>query len=54
MSFFENLLVGKQIDSVHVDSEVTYVMLTDGTQVVIRGLVVVEPRPSPNALQASA
>jgi hypothetical protein len=54
MSFFENLLVGKQIDSVHVDSEVTYLMLTDGTQVVIQGLVVVEPRRSLNALPASA
>ncbi len=38
--------MGKKIDSVHVDSEVTYVMLSDGTQVTIRGLVVVEPRPS--------
>lgn len=26
----------------HVDSEVTYVMLTDGTHILIRGLVVVE------------
>lgn len=46
MSFFERSLMGKKIDSVHVDSEVTYVMLSDGTQVTIRGLVVVEPRPS--------
>jgi hypothetical protein len=43
MSFFEHSLVGKQIDGVHIDSEVTYIMLSDGTQVTIRGLVVVEP-----------
>jgi hypothetical protein len=43
LGLFENSLVGKQIDSVHVDSEVTYIMLSDGTHVSIRGLVVVEP-----------
>ena len=43
MSFFENSLVGRLIDSVHVDSQVTYIMLSDGTHVSIRGLVVVEP-----------
>lgn len=43
MSFFENALVGRQIDCVHVDSEVTYLMLSDGTHVAIRGLVFVEP-----------
>jgi len=43
MGFFANSLVGRQIDSVHVDSEVTYIMLSDGTHVAIRGLVVVEP-----------
>jgi hypothetical protein len=42
MSFFERSLIGKKIDSVHADSEVTYLMLSDGTQVTIR-LVVVEP-----------
>ena len=45
MGFFANSLVGRQIDSVHVDSEVTYMMLSDGTHVAIRGLVVVEPGP---------
>ena len=35
--------MGKEIDGVHTDSEVTYIMLSDGTQVTIRGLVVVEP-----------
>jgi hypothetical protein len=43
MSFFQNLLVGKEIDSVHVDSEVTYIMLNDGTCVTIQGMVIVEP-----------
>ena len=43
MSFFERSLIGKQIDSVHVDSEVTYLMLNDGSLVAIRGLVVIEP-----------
>ena len=43
MSFFGRSLVGKQIHSLHVDSEVPCVMLTDGTQVTIRGWVVVEP-----------
>jgi hypothetical protein len=43
MSFFEQLLIGKEIDGVHIDSEVTYIMLSDGTQVTIRGLMVVEP-----------
>ena len=40
---FEELLEGKQIAAVLSDSEVTYLMLADGTQVTIRGLVVVQP-----------
>jgi len=47
MSFIENILVGKQINAALSDSEVTYLMLADGTQVTIRGLVVVEPAPVP-------
>jgi len=43
MSFFEHSLLGKKIDGVHIDSEVTYIMLSDGAQVTIRGMVVVEP-----------
>ena len=43
MSLFENSLVGRQINAVHVDSEVTYLMLSDGTHVTIRGLVVIDP-----------
>jgi len=39
-------LRGKRIQDVYVDSEVLYVMLSDGTQVTIKGLVVVEPNPS--------
>ncbi len=54
MSFFEQSLVGKQIDSVHVDSEVTYVMLSDGTQVTIRGWVLVAPGVPSRALELPA
>jgi hypothetical protein len=45
MSFLADLLIGKQIQDVLVDSEVAYVMLTNGTQISIHGLVVVEPCP---------
>jgi hypothetical protein len=45
MSFIVDALVGKEIDSVLVDSEVMYVMLANGTQITVRGLVVVEPKP---------
>jgi hypothetical protein len=43
MSLLVDALVGKQIDSALADSEVTYIMLTDGTQITIRGLIIVEP-----------
>ena len=43
MSFIENALVGNRIADVLADSEVTYIMLSNGTQITIRGLVVVEP-----------
>ena len=43
MSLMADMLVGKKIEAVMSDSEVTYLMLHDGTQVTIRGLVVVEP-----------
>jgi hypothetical protein len=42
MSFFEDSLVGKTIDRVYVDSEVVYLILSDGTHVAIRGFVLVE------------
>jgi len=44
MSYFAQILTGAQIDSVLVDSEVTYIMLANGTQITIRGLVVVQPK----------
>jgi len=45
MSFIVDALVGQEIDSVLVDSEVMYVILANGTQITVRGLVVVEPKP---------
>jgi len=45
MSFIVDALTGQQIDSVLVDSDVMYVMLANGTQITIRGAVVVEPKP---------
>jgi len=53
-SYFAELLVGGQINSVLVDSEVTYIMLTNGTQITIKGLVAVQPNPRQSALSASA
>jgi hypothetical protein len=53
MNFFEESLVGRQIHSVHVDSEVTYIMLSDGTQITIRGWVVVERGPLSNVSEAT-
>ncbi len=46
MSLLEDLLVGERIAAVHADSEVTYVMLTSGSQITIHGLVRVEPPPT--------
>jgi hypothetical protein len=43
MSFIVDALVGKQIDAVLVDSELMYVMLSNGTQITVKGLVIVEP-----------
>jgi len=43
-SYFAKMLLGAQIDSVLVDSEVTYIMLSNGTQVTIQGTVVVQPK----------
>jgi hypothetical protein len=44
MSFIEDALVSQQIDAVLVDSEVTYILLANGTQVTVKGMVVVEPK----------
>lgn len=46
MSYLASILVGQQVTDVLADSEVTYIMLANGTQITIRGLVVVEPNPS--------
>jgi len=43
MTLLARALIGEQIHSVHVDSEITYIMLTNGTQVTIKGLVIVAP-----------
>ena len=53
MTFFEESVVGREIHSVHVDSEVTYIMLSDGTQITIRGWVVVERFPRSNINKAT-
>lgn len=50
MSWMAKILRGKEIADVLVDSEVVYIMLTDGTQITIKGLVVVEPKLSGVAL----
>jgi hypothetical protein len=44
MSFMAEILRGKHIDDLFVDTEVVYIMLADGTQITIRGLVVIEPK----------
>jgi hypothetical protein len=54
MSILEGLLLGKQIAAVHADSEVTYLMLADGTQVTVHGVVVVESPGQPPAMSATA
>lgn len=46
MSFIEKALVGGRISDVLADSEVTYIMLENGTQITIRGFVMVEPLPN--------
>jgi hypothetical protein len=46
MSFLADTLGGQRITHVLADSEVTYIMLANGTQITIRGLIVVEPNPS--------
>ena len=46
MTYMAKMLRGKHIDDVFVDAEVVYILLADGTQITIKGLVVVEPRPS--------
>jgi hypothetical protein len=47
-------LVGQSINAVWVDSEVTYIMLANGTQISIKGWVFVEPKPAPVTFPSSA
>lgn len=54
MSFLADCLAGQKITHVLADSEVTYIMLANGTQISIRGLVVVEPSPSTVAAPSPA
>ena len=54
MSFLADALAGQKITHVFADSEVTYIMLANGTQITIRGLVVVEPKPSSAAEPSAA
>jgi hypothetical protein len=46
MSLMVDLLRDQLIQDVLVDSEVVYIMLNNGTQITIRGVVVVEPKLS--------
>jgi len=54
MSMMAELLVGKRIEAVLSDSEVTYLMLDDGTQMTIRGFVAVEPGRAVSAIRVCA
>ena len=49
MNLLAELLSGQTITHVMADSEVTYIMLANGTQITIRGLVVVEPEQAAHA-----
>ena len=46
MSLMAELLRDQLIQDVLVDSEVVYIMLNNGTQITIKGVVVVEPKHS--------
>ncbi len=46
MSLMVDSLRGQLIQDVLVDSEVVYIMLANGTQITIKGLVLVQPTPS--------
>ena len=54
MSFLADALGGQKITHGLADSEVTYIMLANGTQITIRGVVVVEPNPSTAAETSAA
>jgi hypothetical protein len=54
MSLMVDLLRDQLIQDVLVDSEVVYIMLNNGTQITIRGVVVVEPKLSEHRESAIA
>ena len=54
MSLMVDLLRDQLIEDVLVDSEVVYIMLNNGTQITINGVVVVEPKPSDHRVSAVA
>jgi hypothetical protein len=54
MSFMVDLLRDQLIQDVLVDSEVVYIMLNNGTQITIKGVVVVEPKPSDHRVSTVA
>jgi hypothetical protein len=54
MSLMVDLLRDQLIQDVLVDSEVVYIMLNNGTQITIMGLVVVEPKLSDHRVSAFA
>jgi hypothetical protein len=54
MSLMVDLLRDQLIQDVLVDSEVVYIMLNNGTQITIKGVVVVEPKLSAHQESAIA
>jgi hypothetical protein len=54
MSLMVDLLRDQLIQDVLVDSEVVYIMLNNGTQITIKGVVVVEPKHSDHRVSAVA
>jgi hypothetical protein len=54
MSLMVDLLRDQLIQDVLVDSEVVYIMLNNGTQITIKGFVVVEPKFSDHRVSAVA
>jgi hypothetical protein len=53
MSLMVDLLRDQRIQDVLVDSEVVYIMLNNGTQITIKGVVVVEPKLSDHRVSAA-
>jgi hypothetical protein len=47
MTYFAEMLTGAQIHSVWTDPELTYIMLSNGTQITIRGVVILQPKQAP-------